>query len=132
MNPNNSGQVEGTIPGQNQNGLMASNPASGINNIPLGGENTEGVTKDEMRQLMNKIKASNNNFGELSNEVTVIADRVQDKDLKEQLSHDLQKEFISLKSSENAVNIESSNLTIQENPIEKTTVSNGSNCLASI
>ena len=64
---------------------LASNPANGINNIPLGGENTEGVTKDEMRQLMNKIKASNNNFGELSNEVTVIADRVQDKDLKHQL-----------------------------------------------
>ncbi len=64
---------------------LASNPANGINNIPLGGENTEGVTKDEMRQLMNKIKASNNNFGELSNEVTVIADRVQDKDLRHQL-----------------------------------------------
>lgn len=64
---------------------LASNPANGINNIPLGGENTEGVTKDEMRQLMNKIKTSNNNFGELSNEVTVIADRVQNKDLKHQL-----------------------------------------------
>jgi hypothetical protein len=64
---------------------LASNPANGINNIPLSGENVEGVTKDEMRQLMNKIKASNDNFGELSNEVTVIADKVQDKDLRYQL-----------------------------------------------
>lgn len=64
---------------------LASNPAYGINNIPLSGQNVEGVTKDEMRQLMNKIKASNDNFGELSNEVTVIADKVQDKDLRYQL-----------------------------------------------
>jgi hypothetical protein len=64
---------------------LASNPANGINNIPLSGQNVEGVTKDEMRQLMNKIKASNDNFGELSNEVTVIADKVQDKDLRYQL-----------------------------------------------
>ena len=40
---------------------LASNPANGINNIPLSGENVEGVTKDEMRQLMQKIKASNGN-----------------------------------------------------------------------
>jgi hypothetical protein len=64
---------------------LASNPANGINNIPLSGDNVEGVTKDEMRQLMNKVKASNDNFGELSNEVTVVADRVQDKDLRHQL-----------------------------------------------
>ncbi len=36
-------------------------------------------------------------------------------------------EFISFKSSEKAVNIEPSNLTIQENPLEKNSVSNGSN-----
>ena len=64
---------------------LASNPANGINNIPLSGENVEGVTKDEMRQLMKKVKASNSNFGELSNEVTIIADRVQDKNLRHQL-----------------------------------------------
>ena len=64
---------------------LASNPANGINNIPLNGENIEGVTKEEMRQLMNKIKSSNDNFGELSDEVTVIADRVQDKNLRHQL-----------------------------------------------
>ena len=64
---------------------LASNPANGINNIPLSGNNVEGVTKDEMRQLMNKVKASNDNFVELSNEVTVIADRVQDKNLRHQL-----------------------------------------------
>ena len=64
---------------------LASNPANGINNIPLSGDNVEGVTKDEMRQLMKKIKASNDNFSELSNEVTIIADRVQDKNLRHQL-----------------------------------------------
>jgi uncharacterized protein YukE len=64
---------------------LASNPANGINNIPLSGENVEGVTKDEMRQLMQKIKASNENFVELSNEVTITADKVQDSDLRHQL-----------------------------------------------
>ena len=64
---------------------LASNPANGINNIPLSGENVEGVTKDEMRQLMRKIKTTNENFGQLSDEVTLIADRVQDENLKHQL-----------------------------------------------
>ena len=64
---------------------LASNPANGINNIPLSGENAEGVTKDEMRQLMNKVKSANENYGELSDEVTVIADRVQDENLRHQL-----------------------------------------------
>ncbi len=64
---------------------LASNPANGINNIPLNGESVEGVTKDEMRQLMNKVKSANDNFGELSNEVTLIADKVQDTNLKHQL-----------------------------------------------
>jgi hypothetical protein len=64
---------------------LASNPANGINNIPLNGESVEGVTKNEMRQLMNKVKSANENFGELSNEVTLIADKVQDKNLRHQL-----------------------------------------------
>ena len=64
---------------------LASNPANGINNIPLSGENVEGVTKNEMRQLMNKVKSANENFGELSEEVNVIADRVQDESLRHQL-----------------------------------------------
>lgn len=36
-------------------------------------------------------------------------------------------EFISLKSSENTINIEPSNISIHENPSEKTSVNNGSN-----
>jgi hypothetical protein len=64
---------------------LASNPANGINNIPLNGEEVEGVTKDEMRQLMNRVKSANDNFSELSNEVTVTADKVQDSNLKHQL-----------------------------------------------
>ena len=65
---------------------LASNPANGINNIPLNGDSVEGVTKDEMRQLMQKIISSDDNFGELSNEVTILADRVQDKNLRHQLN----------------------------------------------
>lgn len=64
---------------------LASNPANGINNIPLNGEQVEGVTKEEMRQLMKKVKSANENFGELSDEVTLIADKVQDKNLRHQL-----------------------------------------------
>jgi hypothetical protein len=64
---------------------LASNPANGINNIPLNGEGVEGVTKDEMRQLMKKVKAANDNFGELSDEVTLVADKVQDGNLRHQL-----------------------------------------------
>jgi len=64
---------------------LASNPANGINNIPLSGENVEGVTKDEMRQLINRVKSANDNFSELSNEVTITADKVQDSDLRHQL-----------------------------------------------
>jgi hypothetical protein len=38
-----------------------------------------------MRQLINRIKSANDNFRELSDEVTVIADRVQDESLRHQL-----------------------------------------------
>lgn len=64
---------------------LASNPANGINNIPLNGEGVEGVTKDEMRQLMNKVRSASNNFREISDEVTLIADKVQDTSLRHQL-----------------------------------------------
>jgi len=64
---------------------LASNPANGINNIPLNGEGVEGVTKEEMRQLMNKVRSASNNFRELSDEVTLIADKVQDTSLRHQL-----------------------------------------------
>lgn len=64
---------------------LASNPANGINNIPLSGEGVEGVTKDEMRQLMNKVIACKDNFSELSDEVTLTADKVQDESLRHQL-----------------------------------------------
>lgn len=64
---------------------LASNPANGINNIPLNGENIEGVTKEEMRQLLNKIRSASENFGEFSDEVTLVADKVQDKNLRHQL-----------------------------------------------
>ena len=74
-----------TEPPQQSGPAMASNPANGINNIPLNGEHVEGVTKDEMRQLIEKIKASDGNFSELSNEVTLTADKVQDSDLRHQL-----------------------------------------------
>lgn len=64
---------------------LASNPANGINNIPLNGSEIEGVTKDEMRQLIKKIHSDNNDFKQLSEEVNAIADRVQDNNLRHQL-----------------------------------------------
>jgi len=85
MNPNNSGQVEGTIPGQNQNGLMASNPASGINNIPLGGDNIEGVTKAELKSLLQKVLATKDQFNVVADEVANISLRVNDKNLRHKL-----------------------------------------------
>jgi len=74
-----------TEPPEQPGPAMASNPANGISDIPLNAENIEGVTKDEMRQLINKVKASDGNFSELSNEVTLTAEKVQDNDLRHQL-----------------------------------------------
>jgi len=85
MNPNNSGQVEGTIPGQNYNGLPASNPASGINNIPLGGENIEGVTESELKSLLQKVLATKDQFNVVADEVANISLRVNDKNLRHKL-----------------------------------------------
>ncbi len=85
MDPNNSGQVEGTIPGQNKDDLMASNPASGINNIPLGGENVEGVTKSELKSLLQKVLASKDQFNVIADEVANVSLRVNDKNLRHKL-----------------------------------------------
>jgi hypothetical protein len=64
---------------------LASNPANGINNIPLNGNEVEGVTKDELRQLLKKLQSNSLNYTELSNEVVIIADRVQDSNLRQDL-----------------------------------------------
>jgi hypothetical protein len=85
MDPNNSGQVEENIPGNKRNGLPASNPASGINNIPLGGENIEGVTESELKSLLQKVLASKDQFNVVADEVANISLRVNDKNLRHKL-----------------------------------------------
>ena len=58
MDPNNSG-----VP------ALASNPANGINNIPLGGEQIEGVTETELQELLQEVLASKDNFQVLADKV---------------------------------------------------------------
>ncbi len=83
MNPYNSGQVEENNPQKKP--LPASNPASGINNIPLGGDNVEGVTKSELKSLLQKVLASKDQFNVVADEVANISLRVNDKNLRHKL-----------------------------------------------
>jgi hypothetical protein len=83
MNPNNSGQVEENNPQKTP--LPASNPASGINNIPLGGENIEGVTESELKSLIQKVLACKDQFNVVADDVANISLRVNDKNLRHKL-----------------------------------------------
>ncbi len=83
MNPYNSGQVEEN--NLQKKPLPASNPASGINNIPLGGDNVEGVTKSELKSLLQKVLASKDQFNVVADEVANISLRVNDKNLRHKL-----------------------------------------------
>lgn len=64
---------------------LASNPANGISDIPLSGQGIEGVTKDELEQLLNKVCSASKNFESLSDQINVMADRVKDTNLRHQL-----------------------------------------------
>lgn len=74
MDPNNSGGP-----------ALASNPANGINNIPLGGENVEGVTESELQSILQKVLASDGNFHSLADEVANVSLRVVDEKLRHKL-----------------------------------------------
>ena len=74
MDPNNSGGP-----------ALASNPANGINNIPLGGENAEGVTESELQSILQKVLASDGDFHSLADEVANVSLRVVDEKLRHKL-----------------------------------------------
>jgi len=74
MEPNNSGGP-----------ALASNPANGINNIPLGGEEIEGVTESELKDLLNEVLGSRDNFQMLADKVANLSLRVMDKNLRHKL-----------------------------------------------
>ena len=74
MDPNNSGGP-----------ALASNPANGISNIPLGGEQIEGVTETELQELLQEVLASKDNFQVLADKVANVSLRVMDKGLRQKL-----------------------------------------------
>ena len=51
----------------------------------MGGQGIEGVTRDELRQLINKVLATKDGFESLSDQINVVADRVKDNNLRHHL-----------------------------------------------
>lgn len=78
MDPNNSAESTGPA--------LASNPANGINNIPLGGENVEGVTSSELKDLLQEVLAAKGEFQVVADKVANVALRVLDKTLRLKLN----------------------------------------------
>lgn len=66
---------------------IASNPASGINNIALSSDGGSGVTKSEMTKLLNKIiNASNQELLDLKTDLEEIIERVTRPEYKKRIS----------------------------------------------
>ena len=66
---------------------IASNPASGINNIALSSDGGNGVTKSEMIKLLNKVmNANNQELLELKTDLEEIIDRVTRPEYKKRIS----------------------------------------------
>jgi len=63
---------------------LASNPANGINNIPLGGEDSS-VKKGDLKEVLDEVKTSNYDLQEMSSKVIDTADNVQDSRTKKNL-----------------------------------------------
>lgn len=63
---------------------LASNPANGINNIPLGGEDSS-VKKSDLKEVLEEVKASNYDLQEMSSKISDTADNVQDSRTKKNL-----------------------------------------------
>lgn len=72
-------------PNNSSGPALASNPANGINNIPLGGEQVEGVTTQELKGMLQKILASNGEYHVLADQVANTSLRVMDKNLRHKL-----------------------------------------------
>lgn len=75
MDPNNSAGP-----------ALASNPANGINNIPLGGEEIEGVTITELKDLLQEVLSARDEFQVVADKVANVALRVMDKTLRMKLN----------------------------------------------
>lgn len=72
-------------PNNSEGPALASNPANGINNIPLGGEQVEGVTESELQALLQDVLACKDDFQVMADQVANVSVRVVDKNLKHKL-----------------------------------------------
>ncbi len=71
----------------NFNAPMASNPANGINNIALGGEQSEGITKKDLRELIEEVKSCHDSDKQaVCDRISDVADKVNDKRLRSRLN----------------------------------------------
>ncbi len=71
----------------NFNAPMASNPANGINNIALGGEESKGITKKDLRELIHEVKGCHDSEKQaICDKISDIADKVNDKRLRARLN----------------------------------------------
>lgn len=92
-------------------------------------------TSDYLKKIKTRTKQKHIKVINISEKINPFWQTIKEQKYVEYVKTDLKtcvklianNEFISLKSFENAVNIEPSNVTIQENSSEKTLVSNGSN-----
>jgi hypothetical protein len=72
-------------PNNSEGPALASNPANGINNIPLGGEQIEGVTELELQTLLQEVLACKDDFQVMADQVANVSVRVVDENLKHKL-----------------------------------------------
>ena len=72
-------------PNNSEGPALASNPANGINNIPLGGEQIEGVTESELQTLLQEVLACKDDFQVMADQVANVSVRVVDENLKHKL-----------------------------------------------
>lgn len=71
----------------NFNAPMASNPANGVNNIALGGEQSEGITKKDLRELIQEVKSCHDSEKQaICDKISDVADKVNDKRLRSRLN----------------------------------------------
>lgn len=71
----------------NFNAPMASNPANGINNIALGGEESKGITKSDLRRLLRDVRGHDeSDKHSLCDRISDVADKVNDKKLRARLN----------------------------------------------
>jgi hypothetical protein len=71
----------------NFNAPMASNPANGINNIALGGEESKGITRKDLKKLIIDVKSCDDSDRQaICDRISEISDNVNDKRLRARLN----------------------------------------------